>query len=313
MLLATADNNGNLILWKITDNKFKIMSNISNFSESTITYLLWVPDGDILFISNSNGSLSALEFTEYSSKSSIIPNKLINLNNFNNKMFNDFNLASRMMPDNFSSFPGCAQLNNVPIHSQRTEVINTQNGVVKRIIPTMLNNKNVINQENNLNNLRQLNHNQYQCDVNLQYVQNVETQLNPNKFIQDCIRCQKQKIDSIQTKISKVKLNSTDLEKKNVYFLWENKVYDNYSHVQLMADNYKILYVNKLENKLIRLFACNNFCYVVYDTMNQMSVFTLFNTMVIETFIELYMNYLLIITGNNKIMIMYNKILISLS
>ena len=78
MILATSDKNGNLIIWKISDKRFRILAEISYFSESTITYLLWVPAGDILFVSNSNGSLYALEFTEYSDKSPIVTNKMEN-------------------------------------------------------------------------------------------------------------------------------------------------------------------------------------------------------------------------------------------
>lgn len=296
MVLATADNNGNLIIWKITDKKFRILANISNFSESTITFLQWAPDGDILFISNSNGSLSALELTEYTSISSIIPNQQGNLNKINDYIINDVSMINRVMPGNVSSFPGTSGLNDIPIHSQRSEMINTQKGLVKRIIPTLINSNSnpIINQENIINDTREYNdiwpnylHNQYQCEINpmnQNYIQNEEQKSNPNKFIQDCIRCKKQKLHTIQTKISKIKLSHIDLENKNIYLLWENKVYDNYSYVQLMIEKSKVLYVNKIENKLIRLFAGNNFCYVIYDTMNLLNVYTLFNTMVIISF-----------------------------
>jgi hypothetical protein len=102
--------------------------------------------------------------------------------------------------------------------------------------------------------------------------------LNPNQLIQDCLRCQKQKFDSLENKIVCLKLDS--FENKNVCFQWENKIYDNYSTVQLRMKNNNILYANKFENKLIRLFSCNNYFYALYDTNNLMTVFTFFNTMV---------------------------------
>jgi WD40 repeat protein len=64
-MLATSDNKGNLIIWKINDNIFKLLTEISNFSESTITDLVWSPYGDYLFVTNSNGSLYILEFNEF--------------------------------------------------------------------------------------------------------------------------------------------------------------------------------------------------------------------------------------------------------
>jgi WD40 repeat protein len=65
ILLATSDNKGNLIIWKIQDNSFKLLTEISNFSESTITDLVWSPYGDYLFVTNSNGSLYIIEFNEF--------------------------------------------------------------------------------------------------------------------------------------------------------------------------------------------------------------------------------------------------------
>ncbi len=245
------------------------MTEISNFSESTITYLHWSPEGDILFVSSSNGSLFALEFNEYSNKAQIIPSRTTNIiNNVNTTNFGThLNIPSNPLAFNNST-------NNYTTHSvpQRTEMVRTQQCVMRRITPTLINSNNslIINQDINSNptNITNLSH-----ETHLD-------SLNPNKLIQDCLRCHKQKLDSLQTKISKIKLNSIDLEKKNVYVLWENKVCENYSYVQLLIENTKCLFVNKLENKLIRLFSCNNFCYAVYDAQNLLSVFTLFSTIV---------------------------------
>lgn len=260
MILATADKEGNLVIWKIHDKKFKMFTNISNFSESTITYLQWTPQGDVLFASNSNGSLLALEFNEYSSKTQMISS--INTAEINNS----FGIPLNPIINNENS-----------ILPQRIELVNTKNGQMKRITPTLINNDSnlVNNQEINRIPTNITNNTNLSNDINIDAT-------NTNKLLQDYyIRCIKPKFDSLETKISKIRINSVDLEKKNVCIIWENKVYDNYSYVQLSIENTKCLYVNKLENKLIRLFSCNNFCYAVYDTNYLLSVFTLFNTIVI--------------------------------
>jgi hypothetical protein len=260
MILATADKEGNLIIWKIKDKKFKILTNISNFSESTITYLQWTPEGDILFASNSNGSLLALEFNEYSTKTQI--NYTINTTEANNSL----NIPLNPMINNLNSIP-----------PQRIELVSIQQGHMKRITPTLINNNSnlVTNQEINRNPTNINDNTNSSNDI-------IIDSTNSNRLLQDYyIRCIKPKFDSLETKIFKIRINSVDLEKKNVCIVWENKVYDNYSNIQLLIENTKCLYVNKLENKLIRLFSCNNFCYVVYDTHNLLSVFTLLNTIVI--------------------------------
>jgi hypothetical protein len=152
-------------------------------------------------------------------------------------------------------------------------MIDTKDGPKKRVTPILLNNSggtsnNINNEDLNINN-NNINNNPNIYDYGL----------NPNKFIQECIRCQKQKLDTLETKIVNLKLDHFGY--LNVYFMWENKVYENYCNVQLMVKFNQILYKNKFENRLIRIFACNNFFYAMYDTQNLLCVYTLLNTMVI--------------------------------
>jgi WD40 repeat protein len=69
-MLVTADLKGNVIIWKIQNDSFKLITEISNFSEANITDVVWSPNGELLFISNSNGSVYIIEFNEYSKASS---------------------------------------------------------------------------------------------------------------------------------------------------------------------------------------------------------------------------------------------------
>jgi hypothetical protein len=66
------------MIWKLlSDNCFKMLIEISNFSESTITDLVWSPFGDFLFVSNSNGSVYIIEFNDFEKPNGEIESNLI--------------------------------------------------------------------------------------------------------------------------------------------------------------------------------------------------------------------------------------------
>ena len=65
-MLVTSDYRGNIIIWKIQNDTFKLITEISNFSEANITDIVWSPTGELLFVSNSNGSVYIIEFNEFS-------------------------------------------------------------------------------------------------------------------------------------------------------------------------------------------------------------------------------------------------------
>jgi hypothetical protein len=232
-----------------------VLTEISNFSEATITFLLWSYDGNYLFASNSNGSIYILEFNEFFKASIYVP------------------------PSTESVY-----LNPNPFTLQNESIQTDGVTSKKRIAPQMINNVSQPITASNYNVVPNLQFNNKTSSLpltskNLPNMQNFVPlpNLNPNQNIQDCLRCQKQKIDNLETKIVNLKLDS--LEDFRVYMSWENKVYDNNCIIQLRI-NEKVLYHNKFENKLIRLFGCNNFIYAFYDANNLLSVYTIFNTMV---------------------------------
>lgn len=235
-LLATSDKNGNLIVWKIMNSQFKILTEIENLSESNITYLLWSNNGTYLFVSNSYGSVYILEFNEFFKSMVITAPSKENVNK-------SYSLVNNIDPNLMTT--------DQPITRK------------KRIVPELLGGSNA----------------SYVPDSHYQEKRMTnEISLNPNQQIQDCLRCQKQKFNSLETKSVSLKLDT--FENKNVYLQWENKVYDNFSTVQLRMKHNHILFSNKFENKLIRLFTYNNQYFAFYDTNNLLNVFTLFNTMV---------------------------------
>jgi hypothetical protein len=144
----------------------------------------------------------------------------------------------------------------------------------KRITPLLINNLSNIQSNNLKNNFSQ---NSKFPDQEIYLVSQGKNIVNSNQTNQDCLRCQKFKYDSLETKIVQIKIDSFDQLK--IAIIYENKVYDNYSLVTLKISD-KIFYHNKFENKLIRLFCANNAFYVIYDANNLLSVFTIFNTMV---------------------------------
>ncbi len=246
-----------------------MLTEISNFSEATITYLLWSYDGNYLFASNSNGSIYILEFNEFIKSSIYVPRATESV---------------YLNPNPFSSINDNLQMDGVSSK--------------KRIAPQMINSVGHVVSANNYNVVPNLQFNNCSSSLpmtskNLQNFNFVPVQnLNPTQNIQDCLRCQKQKIDELETKIVNIKLDS--LEDFRVYMSWENKVYDNNCNIQLRI-NEKVLYHNKFENKLIRLFGCNNFIYTFYDANNHLSVYTVFNTMVCNIFISINLKLFLII------------------
>ena len=67
-LCATADRNGNLIIWKILQGNFSVFVEINNLSESNITDILWTSGGGTIFISNSTGGVCTIMFNEFDIK-----------------------------------------------------------------------------------------------------------------------------------------------------------------------------------------------------------------------------------------------------
>jgi WD40 repeat protein len=252
-MLATSDKNGNLIIWKIeNNNQFRILADVSNFSESNITNLQWSPTGDFLFAVNSNGSVYILEFNEF----------FISINN------NNVNTRTPMINqiENKYDISSCSKKRLAPTMIPATNNSNNNNFMQGGLEYT--------NTNTNINN----------SNSNITLPQHLlpSNSTAPLQTIQDCLRCQKQKLDQLETKVVYLKLDALNLNSStgNYHIIWENKIYDNYCTVQLAFNNDQILFANKFYNKLIRLFSFNNFFYAVYDAMNSLMVFTLFNTLV---------------------------------
>ncbi len=205
-----------------------------------MTSLCWSQDGNFLFATNSNGSVYILEF-------------------------NEFKAVSRLSGQTSSTSKEASE-----------KIINyNTNTNKKRITPQIINNLSNIQSNLAKNNI----HKRENANSPVQQNYNNTSQINlssNSQIVQDCLRCQKLKYDSLETKTVQIKIDSLN---QSAAIIYENKVYDNYSTITLKLSD-KIFYHNKFENKLIRIFSANNSFYVIYDANNLLSVFTIFNTMV---------------------------------
>ena len=67
-LCATSDRNGNLIIWKVDNERFSVLVEVNNYSESNITSMMWSYNGEYLITVNSSGSVCTIELSEFNIK-----------------------------------------------------------------------------------------------------------------------------------------------------------------------------------------------------------------------------------------------------
>ena len=262
-ILATGDKTGNLILWRIFNNTFKILAEINNLSESNITNITWSPFGDFIYICNSNGSIYTIELSDsfkiepsnfhMEISKHINPNNNHTINNYNIDIDNNNNNKSLISA---TSFNLKNDINNYNDNSKRKNIVPIKmNNIQNENIPIENNNTNEGHNYNyNHNNNNTHNHNNEACNL-----------------------CKIMHFEDIQTKKVTIKLDlAFDL---TASFIWENKVNSYFAYTKLIINN-KILFYNHLEAKFIKDFVCNNFVYVYYDTNNLLHISSLLNTKV---------------------------------
>lgn len=110
-----------------------------------------------------------------------------------------------------------------------------------------------------------------------QTVLNRISNLNDTGKINDCLKYLMQKIESIETKVNYVKLDGNNA--KEMYLYWENKVTENTCLVELFVEK-QILYSNRFENSLYKIFTFNSYFYLIYDINNLLNVYSIFNNLV---------------------------------
>ena len=281
-LCATADRNGNLIIWKVLQGNFSVFVEINNLSESNITDILWTSGGGTIFISNSSGGVCTIMFNEFDIK-------INNQNAKNQFSFGDSNLVG--MNNSFN--------NNV----NNDNAVNNNTGK-RRVTPTLIAKPKSLLDDKNNNNLNEI--------MNSSYENNFKNISNVNEsFTQYCLRCRKQMYHVIENETNEIKINELKTkDDKHIILRWENNPIENYSIIKCLYSNNNIIYAHKIINRLIKYFTNNTLFFAFFDTNFTLNVYSILNTPLLTnlyfeeiTLLNSYDKYILLLTSQNRIII----------
>ena len=298
-LLATCDRTSNIKLWKVfhKTRKCKIFFTNDDFSDSIIRDIIFSNDGKYLFIVSSFGSISIIVFEELN----ILNSKDSNNININNK-------KKKIVPELISGLK--------PIILQdKNKNYNQNDGSVEGII---IDNESINsnNQNNNYNNRcnKSDSYNPYNREINQILNMNImKSQLyqNLDHVQQDYFNSINKQINSFPSIHRKV-YNFDNIKTKegyNLILIYENNIPYNISTISLKLSNNYIIYMKQIDS-FIKLFAYNNICFAYYDSRSTINIFSLLGTPLYlnnyisdVTTMDLYENYILIVTNDNQIII----------
>jgi hypothetical protein len=289
-LLMTCDRASNIKLWKVSNStkKCSILFTNDDFSDSIIRDIIFSNDGKFIFIVSSFGSISIISFDELQ-----IVNISDNNININNKLNNK--PKKKIVPQMISGFkPIMIQDSNNQIESSKNI-----EGIFIDNESDHSNNQNIINNKNNLNN--------YNREFNqlYQYYQNMDrTHLNYFNSINQQINA----LHPVQRKVYKFE----NIRTKEGYYLiisYENNIPYNIANITLKLSNNYILYMKQI-NAFIKVFSFSNTYFAYYDSRSTINIFSLLGTPLYlnnyiadVTTMDLYENYILVITNDNQIIV----------
>ena len=306
-LLATCDKSSNVKIWKVNTIKRKCSILFSNddFSDSIIRDIIFSYDGRYLFIVSSFGSISIIVFDDLKiiNKDYLGNNNLINGNiNMNT---GTAKIKKKIVPEIVKG--------NMPIllNNNNTEINQNQNidGIYldnesynSNLIKSTNRNNNIspqiynrdINQILNMNLLR---NNLYQSidSTQMHFFNSISEQLN--------------RLPTVNKKIFKFEKIKT-LEGYYLILAYENNIPYNSSIISLRLSNNYIIYM-KQTNGFIKLFTHSNICYAFYDSKNTLNIYSILGTpyymnnyIADVTKMDLFNNYILLITNDNQIIIL---------
>ena len=300
-LLATCDRASNIKLWKVSNNskKCSILFTNDDFSDSIIRDIIFSNDGKYLFIVSSFGSISIIVFDEFQIINYKGNNSIkININQNNNKK------KKVIVPEIISGFKPIIMKDNINNNNQYENSKNIE-GIFIDNESINSNNQNINNRNNNIpynftreyNSLNNLYKNIEQ--THLEYFNSINQHINT--------------LPSIHRKIYKFE----NIKTKEGYYLilsYENNIPYNISNITLKLSNNYIVYMKQI-NSFIKIFAYNNTYFAFYDSRSTVNIFSLLGTPLYlnnyiadVTTMDLYDNYILVITNNNQIIISDFKI-----
>ena len=282
-----------------------ILFSNDDFSDSIIRDIIFSYDGRYLFIVSSFGSISIIVFDDLKiiNKDYLGNNNLINGNiNMNT---GTTKIKKKIVPEIVKG--------NMPIllNNNNTEINQNQNidGIYldnesynSNLIKSTNRNNNIspqiynrdINQILNMNLLR---NNLYQSidSTQMHFFNSISEQLN--------------RLPTVNKKIFKFEKIKT-LEGYYLILAYENNIPYNSSIISLRLSNNYIIYM-KQTNGFIKLFTHSNICYAFYDSKNTLNIYSILGTpyymnnyIADVTKMDLFNNYILLITNDNQIIIL---------
>lgn len=304
-LLATCDKSSNIKIWKVNTKtrKCSILFTNDDFSDSIIRDIIFSNDGKFLFIVSSFGSISIIVFDELKilNKEYIGNNNIINGNINMNTGVSKY--RKKVVPEIISGYkPIITNNQNNSDMNQNIEGIYIENENY---------NSNLIKGSNRNNNIPPLINRDISQLLNLSTFTNGLYQGidNTQMHFFNAISEQISRIPTVNKKIFKFEKIKT-IEGHFLILAYENNIPYNNSIISLRLSNNYIIYM-KQTNGFIKLFTYSNICYAFYDSKSTLNIYSILGTpyymnnyIADVTKIDLFNNYILLITNDNQIIIL---------
>jgi hypothetical protein len=305
LLLATCDKSSNIKIWKVNTKtrKCSILFSNDDFSDSIIRDIIFSYDGRYLFIVSSFGSISIIVFDDLK----IINKDYIGNNNLFNSNINmntvKVNYKKKIIPEMVTvNKPILLNNNNNDINQNIDSIYLDNESYNSNLIKSSNRNNNispqVINRDiNQILNMSLLKNNLYQTidSTQMHFFNSISEQLN--------------RLPTVNKKIFKFEKIKT-LEGYYLILAYENNIPYNSSIISLRLSNNYIIYM-KQTNGFIKLFTHSNICYAFYDSKNTLNIYSILGTpyymnnyIADVTKMDLFNNYILLITNDNQIIIL---------
>ena len=305
LLLVTCDKSSNIKIWKVNTKTKKCSLLLSNddFSDSIIRDIIFSNDGKYLFIVSSFGSITIIVFDDLK----IINKEYLGNNNLINGNINMNNGVSRykrkIVPEIISAYkPIIPKENNQEVNQNIDGIYLDNESYNSNLVKGGNRNNNIspqlINRDiSQILNLNMLKSNLYQSIDN--------TQINFFNSISEHL----QRLPSVNKKVFKFERIKT-IEGYYLILSYENNIPYNRAIISLRLSNGYTIYM-KQTNGFIKLFTYGSICYAFYDSKSTLNIYSILGTPYLMnnyiadvTKMDLYNNYILLITNDNQIIIL---------
>ena len=305
LLLATCDKSSNIKIWKMNlgTRKCSILFSNDDFSDSIIRDIIFSNDGKYLFIVSSFGSITIIVFDDLKIlNNDYIGNNILFNGNINmktgvsktTKKIKPIMIAgNKPIIGNNNNSELNQNLDGIYIDNESNNYGLVRNGNINNNLSPQIINRDI----NQILNLNMLKSNLYQSidNTQLQFFKSINEHLN--------------RLPSVNKKIFKFE-NIKTVEGYYLILAYENNIPYNTSIISLRLSNNYIIYM-KQTNGFIKLFCYSNICYAFYDSKSTLNIYSILGTpyymnnyIADVTKMDLFNNYILLITNDNQIIIL---------